>query len=260
MANAKVISRQKSRIDRSKAVQYALVALVAIIVIITILYQPGAAARQQNSTLPTNTPTTFATLNTSANYTTTTVAYNVTNSTTSVNTTTTTILNQSDYSNPITPSDAGRILGISGNYSAGTYSAEYVNITNFTEAFGSQIQGQLSDIQISSVWGIGYNYANNTTNATLEAFLVNSTSAGKIYNIFVQNMENITSNAAPGTGFFGKTYSGMSYSYVGRPTQYSNETIFVAYKGNVLGIAVVEGQELNASNTLPIFYSALSGQ
>ena len=32
MANTKVISRQKAGIDRSKAVQYALVALVALIV------------------------------------------------------------------------------------------------------------------------------------------------------------------------------------------------------------------------------------
>ena len=259
MANTRVISRQKAGIDKSKAVQYALVVLVALIVIITILYQPGSAAKQQNSTLPTNSPTTAATLNTSTNYTTSTVVYNVTNSTTSVNTTTTTILNQSAYSNPITPSDAGRILGFGGNYSAGTYSSEYVNITNFTTGFGSQIQDQLSGIQIRSVWGVGYTYTNNSTNDTLAAFLVNSTSAGKIYGIFEQEMENITSNAAPNTGFFGETYSGMSYSYVGRPTQYSNETIFVAYKGAMFGIAIAEGS-INASNTIQVFYSALSRQ
>ena len=73
-------------------------------------------------------------------------------------------------------------------------------------------------------------------------------------------MENITSNAAPNTGVFGETYSGMSYSYVGRPTQYSNETIFVAYKGNMFGIAIVGGTSLNASNTIQVFYSALSNQ
>ena len=260
MAHAKVISRQKAGIDKSKAVQYALIAIVAVIVIITIMYQPGSAAKQQNSTLPTNSPTTVAALNTSTNYTTSTVVYNVTNSTTSVNTTTTTILNQSAYSNPITPSDSGRILGISGNYSAGTYSAEYVNVTNFTGAFGSQIHDQLSGIPISHVWGVGYIYENNTVNDTLAALLVNSTSAGRIYSIFEQSMENITSNAAPNTGVFGETYSGMSYSYVGRPTQYSNETIFVAYKGNMFGIAVVGGTSLNASNTIQVFYSALSSQ
>ncbi len=259
MANTRVISRQKAGIDKSKAVQYALVVLVALIVIITILYQPGSTATQQNSTLPTNSPTTAATLNTSTNYTTSTVVYNVTNSTTSVNTTTTTILNQSAYSNPITPSDVGRILGLGGNYSAGMYSAEYINITNFTAGFGSQIQDQLSGIPIRSVWGVGYNYTNDSINDTLAAFLVNSTSAEKIYGIFEQVMENITVNATPNTGFLGENYSGMPYSYISIPTQYSNETIFVAYKDNMFGIAIAEGS-INASNTIQVFYSALSRQ